>query len=506
MKNRAKTKQGERQSRGKRLASLLGLDKIGQCTTNAYAHFHRLIRPDSASEAETDNRNSQAAIAYLLFIIKTNSTCEYDKSYLSGDALQKRIEHRGSTSSRFEASDSGLHRDIHDYIPVEMSFVVKLRGDLNCADLKRALWGEGKRTWFKVSLSYKPLDRSDPERYLSVSGTLETNIVPYAIDDLFLNIAIDDGVAVPAIPPFLPPLSVLLAQNDRHNDLDRVLRDLDCELAHRLLQVRVYNVGQANAIYIRGYDPRTGQHNAPRVLFDIGLPRNDQISKSEAPIIRQMGNAMSLMTPDFVFLSHWHSDHIAGATKLLSHPRSSGITFIAPAPVPFKDGTYPHDTLIAAMLAQATLITIADDPGSLLFGNPRSNIQLWRSGVKRGGKPVAVSNLNAAGLVMRLRDTFLTGDSLYRFWPDSLLTEATRAHYIVVPHHGCKLLKRDETQWPFSNPQSHQPTKGEALVCCGSGNSYGHPNYQHMQKLRNSFYVSLTSSLSGPTKYLDFIP
>ena len=117
---------------------------------------------------------------------------------------------------------------------------------------------------------------------------------------------------------------------------------------------------------------------------------------------------------------------------------------------------------------------------------------------------------NSGSYILKLGNTIFPGDCLYRFFPQELLNQVNNTLInLVVPHHGSKLVKKDEKKL-----DTIKSMNGAAIVSVGNilnsgrrpysrqrkNNTYsvGHPDSAHLEYLmRRNFNVGCTYGLAN---------
>ena len=256
--------------------------------------------------------------------------------------------------------------------------------------------------------------------------------------------------------------------------------------------VRVFNVGQANCIYIKSPD------NEVRMFFDVGRPlkgyynrKNKQyypnVDLYDGTPVRNALDTLKDYNPNIIMISHWHLDHYSAYTDLNDAVHKA--TWIVP---PYKKTMKSVNRLVKAL--KGNVIFVRDDDENKLFDN-EYGFQLWRS------PDHSNKDRNRDGLILRIHDTIFTGDSLYSYWPDELKTSLSDVTRIVVPHHCCSLNTSDIVE-NKAIIASFASKKKDAYICVGD-NIYGHPDGGHETELKNhKFKLHLTSNCSS--LYYDF--
>lgn len=244
-------------------------------------------------------------------------------------------------------------------------------------------------------------------------------------------------------------------------------KDVNNELEHifnktKFSKVRVYNVGNGNCIYIKGFDG----NNPKNLLYDIGYHNHAYPSgvlgrtsyQRSIHAIRSFSKHL-----DCIILSHWDLDHILGcayAPQYLFHRK-----WIAPN-FPTNDKIVISARRLAIYLDRiGSLILVDRNPtpqrtgafASLTDSTGDSIISFWIGnglariipGVKRKEANYKISKINREGIIIEIANKnhqgktincLLTGDVPYSSIPNGVnLTNNSPIDYLVVPHHGSNM-------------------------------------------------------------------
>lgn len=239
---------------------------------------------------------------------------------------------------------------------------------------------------------------------------------------------------------------------------------------NRSINVKIYDVGQANCIYLRNGNPNQ------RVLFDIGLPKNlngdrkkDNVKKSIKDIKR--------MKPSMVILSHWDMDHIKGV--FLLERETFEKYWIAPG---FVKGALTNSAKCLAryLNKNGRLLMV---PECNILDRKRNIYQEGRVSLWKGdAKKHSLNNKNNCGLILVFdiddNSTIFSGDCEYDSWPDRINLKCNKN--LVVPHHGSKM--------GFSKIKNPH-VKRDAYISVGlDGRRYSHPDVCHQCLLKRAGY------------------
>jgi hypothetical protein len=255
-------------------------------------------------------------------------------------------------------------------------------------------------------------------------------------------------------------------RDPRHYDLENVL---DLHTASFFKEIRIYNVGQANCIYLKNTANK-------RVLFDIGV--SNKISDITCPYEKKSLNALKHIQPNLVILSHWDLDHILGVCY--SSDRLFECHWIAPD----LNALGPSTPVSAARLAKflhwkRKLFLVGQSFANIrIYRN--AGFELWMGKCKQG----SLSKANNSGLIITLyngNSALLPGDCEYNMLPNAIGIQSHFYEYIVVPHHCSKI------DFPHTYLLPKWGKKCYAIVSVGD-NTYGHPNSRHIRELHDLGY------------------
>lgn len=251
--------------------------------------------------------------------------------------------------------------------------------------------------------------------------------------------------------------------------------------ARNKFRVKVYNVGQANCIYIR--------NRKHRIFFDVGIPKDSQNKSMDRkrPEVQRSMSDIQKSRPTMVILSHWDMDHIKGAFLLKDEAfQKYWITpQISSSSKPKKSADMKFagsaERLAKYLSYNSRLLRVPNDKNGTEICRGRKGI-LWKGdGVGR-----KITKNNNYGLLLELDDTgsgkraLFSGDCEYESWPVGLLNK--KIEKLIVPHHGSE-MKTDKLK-------NIAPGYGEAIISVGEdGKGYKHPNGDHIQELKNVNYT-----------------
>lgn len=250
--------------------------------------------------------------------------------------------------------------------------------------------------------------------------------------------------------------------------------------------VRIYNVGQANCLYIH----LKKWNREQTIFFDVGRPKdkvngvaNRDFSKKG---ISKSFKCISSCSPNMIILSHWHYDHVQAAQTLgMVVYYKQMCEWIAP--VPDEKAKEAYKRLINYLMIREMIKFIDQrnvSPSGVIAN--KGEITLYQG--------QGTADLNKSSLILKLKNTVLAGDCTYQYWPDTLKMDIDKIENLIVPHHGGVIEFKDEKELDKRSKNK----KGHAYICTGE-NEYRHPRADHVKKLQETFIVKTTSAL--PSNY-----
>lgn len=252
-------------------------------------------------------------------------------------------------------------------------------------------------------------------------------------------------------------------------------------------EIAVYNVGQANCIYIY---LRDGQGLERRIFFDVGRPfeeiedKNTKICsentdlKHGTAISENLNNRIGYCKPHLIILSHWHYDHVHAILSLSRHAYEDTSCCKWLAPMPHDKALNCYKRIINYLIIRDKIVWI-DDTYKGGCAIDQTDVKLYR-GNGGGG-----DGINESSLLLRIKNTLLSGDCMYRFWPDMIQKDINQIETLIVPHHASKLSFEDINVINNISKSSRKI----AVICTGQ-NGYGHPTLNHKASLKTDWRFS----------------
>ena len=253
------------------------------------------------------------------------------------------------------------------------------------------------------------------------------------------------------------------------------------------LKCNVYNVGQGNNISL--------DIKGKRMFFDAGADMKCDIDTLFNFKYEKNKDDITKVIPYFIVLSHWDSDHILGVADFdwqscgdKNYSIYTSSYWIAPdlSLLSFKEISKSAYRLCCYLLKNKRLWGV-HELGQLVLET--EDCELWQ-GRGRNNSNIKKNNI---GLVLKLsifvhvgnnrirQNILLMGDCDFNELPE---LKNDRYDILVTAHHGSK----------YAIPNGVIGNKGSrAIVSVGTGNSYEHPNIEHLAMLqKNSFRTYFT--------------
>ena len=245
----------------------------------------------------------------------------------------------------------------------------------------------------------------------------------------------------------------------------------------------IHNVGQANCVELH-FETAKGNFC---VMFDVGISMFEGTG-GKGSYIRENWTALREVKPQYIVLSHWDIDHIAGIGEIDDdkHTVYSNVKWIAPNifQLPFSKISISAFRLCAYLLNKGNISLIQSNiyiNNALNYPFNR-NVIILRMFTGNGEQGNSTKN-NNIGLCMELlyahKDTekmqgvLMPGDCEYSKIREMIYPKCEYG-FLIASHHGSNNSKDCNGIFASDN--------GVAVICTGI-NTYGHPGREHLQNL-----------------------
>ncbi len=243
------------------------------------------------------------------------------------------------------------------------------------------------------------------------------------------------------------------------------------DVTENLLSITFIDVGQGDSTLIRTPEDVT-------LLIDGG--EYGAYQESLAPFLSKNG----ISDIDYALVSHYHSDHLGGISKLLE--KGAIDTLIIPE---YDDKNNSRERLVKK--AQQASVKIEEVSAGDTINLGTENIKVSVLHPEKGGFSIEDENSNS--IVLRLDcfdETFLLTGDLEADAEASLVKEYDlEADVLKVGHHGSSTSTSDAFL------EAVDPTY--AVIEAGKNNRYGHPHYEVLDRLENDDVRVYRTDLDG---------
>ncbi len=237
-----------------------------------------------------------------------------------------------------------------------------------------------------------------------------------------------------------------------------------------------------------------GQGDSELIVTDTAAVLIDGGERTEGDTLLADFQQYGISKLDYVIASHPHTDHIGGLTVFLGmDPADSGVTVgtVITADVPDADipTTKTYEQFLDNAEAHAEDVCFLSESMELDLGS--ATLQLLPSPIKSAAE--TLNEYSICGLLTSGANTFFfTGDA-GKQEEQALLAEnllpSQPVDVLKVGHHGSKGSSSTEFL------QALHPT--DAVISCGTGNSYGHPHQGALERLQEVGCTIYRTDLDG---------
>ena len=236
------------------------------------------------------------------------------------------------------------------------------------------------------------------------------------------------------------------------------------------LLVHFLDVGQGDCALV--------QCDGRSLLIDAGEPGNEE------KILSYL-DSFQVSRLDYVIATHPHADHIGSMGQVLSHVSSIGTVFLPGLPDQLIPTTRAYEKMMTAIEERADQVVTATALEQYALGE--ANILIL-------GPNGEYEDLNNYSVVCKIafgECVFVfTGDAEEEAEKDILdLGANLKATVLKAGHHGSNTSTSSEFLQAVS--------PAYAVISCGEGNRYGHPNHETLEKLEAASCQILRTDQKG---------
>lgn len=226
------------------------------------------------------------------------------------------------------------------------------------------------------------------------------------------------------------------------------------------LQIHFLDVGQADSILIT--------NNNHSMLIDAG-------NNEDGPLlVKYIKEELNISKLDYVVGTHPHEDHIGGLDDIINNIEVQEV--------------YLPEAMTTTKTFEDVLDAIANKNLSLTVPTIGETFKLGEAEFEVIYTGTSTKDLNEASIILKMifgNHTYLfTGDTIEEV-EKTILSENINVDVLKVAHHGSKYSSCQE----FLDVA----TPDYAIISAGEGNSYGHPEEETLNRLKqftNKIYVT----------------
>lgn len=245
---------------------------------------------------------------------------------------------------------------------------------------------------------------------------------------------------------------------------------LPVETPEGSLLVHFLDVGQGDCALV--------QCDGKNLLIDAGEPGNEE------KILSYL-DSLQVSRLDYVIATHPHADHIGSMGQVLSHVSSIGTVFLPDLP----------DQLVPTTRAYEKMMTVIEERADqVIAATALEQYALGEANLLILGPSGEYDDLNNYSVVCKIAfgecEFLFTGDAEERAEKDILNLGANlKATVLKAGHHG------SNTSTSSQFLQAVSPAY--AVISCGEGNRYGHPDQETLEKLEAASCQILRTDQKG---------
>lgn len=245
----------------------------------------------------------------------------------------------------------------------------------------------------------------------------------------------------------------------------------DSEQAYKNAGLRDTSQSESGEMYVSFID--VGQGNCTLVTLDDTAILIDSGETGAAQTVENYIKNLSITELDCVIVTHPHSDHMGGMSKLL-YEFEIGDLIMPEIPESIIPTTKTYEKFLTAVSDNAERVIAAEPDETYSYGE--ITVEIFA--------PLRdYDDLNEMSVVSRISygetSVMITGDATTTVERELLSRDIDySADILNVGHHGSKTSTSEK--WL----EAVNPTY--AVICCGANNDYGHPHSSVIERLESS--------------------